>query len=344
MIISNFQIPKPVQEKRRWPWEPINRIENLSNFDYPKITIITPSLNQGVFIEETIRSIIIQGYPNLEYMIFDGGSKDQSVEIIKKYNHWITYWESEPDRGQAHAINKGLMRCSGDIVGWINSDDMLMPGSLFKIGKNHLLHNDLILLGDVINFNQISKSRKIIHQKNVNLYNLIASIYTPMIWHQPGVFVPTKFLNSQLMLDENLRFFFDHDWLIRLILKTNVFYMNELVALFRLHPDSKTINEKFNWLAEHEILVKKYWDILPNLSKEKIQSQIEIKKASFFLGETKWDRKLGIQKLIFALKIYPKIAFSLKFFELLIRSILPLRLIISIRSLLIKFRFFFPNE
>ena len=152
MIISNFQIPIQVQEKSGWPWEPINRIENLSNFDFPKITIITPSLNQGVFIEETIRSIIIQGYPNLEYMIFDGGSKDQSVETIKKYNRWITYWESEPDHGQAHAINKGLRRCSGDIVGWINSDDMLLPGSLFKIGMNHLLHNNLILLGDVIKF------------------------------------------------------------------------------------------------------------------------------------------------------------------------------------------------
>ena len=115
-----------------------------------------------------------------------------------------------------------------------------------------------------------------------------------MIWHQPGVFVPTKFLNSQLMLDENLRFFFDHDWLIRLIQKTNVFYLNELVALFRLHPNSKTINEKFNWLSEHEIIVKKYWDILPNLSKEKIQSQIELKKLHFF-----WGKQNGTENQVF---------------------------------------------
>jgi glycosyltransferase involved in cell wall biosynthesis len=89
----------------------------------PKISIVTPSFNQGMFLEKTILSVLEQGYPNLEYIIIDGGSSDNSVEIIKKYEKHLAYWESEPDQGQSHAINKGFERATGEIFGWLNSDD-----------------------------------------------------------------------------------------------------------------------------------------------------------------------------------------------------------------------------
>ncbi len=174
---------------------------------YPKISIITPSYNQGNYIEETIQSIINQNYPNLEYMIFDGGSNDQSLEIIKKYEKWISFWESKSDKGQANAINKGIAKCEGDIVGWINSDDMLVPGSLYTIANNYLLHNDKILLGDVINYNEKVNKTKIIRQKNVNFQNMIIPFMSSISWHQPGIFVPTKLLNQDLLLDENFKIF-----------------------------------------------------------------------------------------------------------------------------------------
>jgi glycosyltransferase involved in cell wall biosynthesis len=97
---------------------------------WPRISIVTPSYNQAEFIEETIRSILLQGYPNLEYIVMDGGSTDESVHIIKKYERWFAYWVSECDRGQVHAINKGFSRASGVIYNWINSDDSLRPGTL----------------------------------------------------------------------------------------------------------------------------------------------------------------------------------------------------------------------
>ena len=100
------------------------------NKSAPKISIITPSLNQGKYIERAIQSILGQEYPNLEYVIIDGGSKDNSVKIIKKYADKLTYWVSEPDRGQSDAINKGFARTSGEIMTWLNSDDILMPGTL----------------------------------------------------------------------------------------------------------------------------------------------------------------------------------------------------------------------
>ena len=97
---------------------------------WPRISVVTPSFNQGEFIEETIRSILLQGYPNLEYIVMDGGSTDNSVEIIKKYSPWLSYWISEPDAGQSDAINRGLKQASGDFATWINSDDLLCKNAL----------------------------------------------------------------------------------------------------------------------------------------------------------------------------------------------------------------------
>ena len=102
---------------------------------YPKISIVTPSFNQGKYIEQTIQSVLDQDYPNLEYIIIDGGSTDETVEIIKKYEHKIHYWVSEPDKGQTDGINKGFAKCTGEIFNWINSDDYYEPGTFYKLAK-----------------------------------------------------------------------------------------------------------------------------------------------------------------------------------------------------------------
>jgi glycosyltransferase involved in cell wall biosynthesis len=108
-------------------------MEKSSLNGFPKISIVTPSFNQGKFLEKTILSVLEQGYPNLEYIIVDGGSSDESVEIIKKYADRLNYWVSEPDRGQSHAINKGFERATGEIFGWLNSDDWYHPGALLAV-------------------------------------------------------------------------------------------------------------------------------------------------------------------------------------------------------------------
>src|SRR5690606_10615120 len=118
----------------------------------PKISIVTPSYNQGQFIEETILSIISQNYPNLEYIIIDGGSTDNTVDIIKKYENHLKYWVSEADKGQADAINKGLQHCTGDIFNWINSDDYLESNSLFTIANAYNPAIDNNVAGNVRNF------------------------------------------------------------------------------------------------------------------------------------------------------------------------------------------------
>src|SRR5665213_2002399 len=103
--------------------------------DLPRITVVTPSFNQGRFLEQTIRSVLDQGYPNLEYMICDGGSTDESVDVIKKYETRLAFWSTGKDKGQTDAINKGMRRATGDLLTYINSDDILYPGSMMAAAR-----------------------------------------------------------------------------------------------------------------------------------------------------------------------------------------------------------------
>ena len=144
----------PPSGQTGWPWT--EGSESLPDKmpdgrEWPRITVVTPSFNQGRFLEATLRSILLQGYPNLEYFVLDGGSTDSSVEIIKKYERWLTYWVSERDGGQSAAINRGLRMGTGSHATWINSDDMLCQNALNTHVTTHQLAQDVIDIGDCVN-------------------------------------------------------------------------------------------------------------------------------------------------------------------------------------------------
>lgn len=126
-------LPPPPRGRRGWPWtvepSPLPATQ-ADGAPWPRVSIVTPSYNQGAFIEETIRSVLLQGYPNLEYAVVDGGSTDESVAIIQRYEPWLARWVSAKDDGQSDAINKGMASATGDILGWLNSDDYFAPGAL----------------------------------------------------------------------------------------------------------------------------------------------------------------------------------------------------------------------
>jgi len=143
------ELPPPPPGKSGWPWTVETQQLPSVRRDgsrWPRISIVTPSYNQRMFIEETIRSVLLQGYPNLEYVIMDGGSTDGSVQIIRKYQPWLAYWISEKDAGQVAALNKGLSQATGAYLNWLNSDDSLLPNALEAIASIAQLAPDADLI------------------------------------------------------------------------------------------------------------------------------------------------------------------------------------------------------
>jgi glycosyltransferase involved in cell wall biosynthesis len=222
----------------------------------PKISIITPSYNQGAFIEETIRSVVSQDYPALEYIIIDGGSTDCTREIIEKYSDSITYWESEPDRGQTHAINKGWARATGDVVAWLNSDDMYCPGALRAVGAAYAEEPGAVIAGNVIHFDD--KSEWLKHQPG--LLNGVSTFWLPTSeFQQPGIFFPRLLMDAIGDLDENLYFCMDLDLLCRVQQhQPKVILLDRPVAKYRWHPDSKSSRAQNVWLVEQDVVWRRH--------------------------------------------------------------------------------------
>ena len=226
----------------------------------PKISIITPSFNQGNFLEQTILSVINQHYPNLEYIIIDGGSTDNSVDIIKKYESHLKYWVSEKDHGQAHAINKGLSHCTGEIFNWINSDDYLAEGALIKVADAFNKSGADIVAGEVNDFNEKGMVKKVKNQKlEINEY---LKKEVELIYHQPGVWLRLDIMKEVGFFKEQMHYCFDQDYMMRYLLHhNNVFYLDEVLANFRVHDKSKSVAQAKNFAWDFRMMYKDFWKL-----------------------------------------------------------------------------------
>ncbi|MEJ0104620.1 MAG: glycosyltransferase family 2 protein [Bacteroidota bacterium] len=218
----------------------------------PLISIITPSYNQGKYIEETILSIINQDYPYIEYIIIDGGSIDSTIEIIKKYSNRITYWISEKDSGQANAINKGFQKATGDIINWINSDDQLMPGALKKIAQKFAENPGAILVhGRIEYFGEIKNH----YSQNLPSKDLETRYAAHICMPQPASFYRRRLLDEQGLLDESLHFSMDTDLFIRAGLHYPIVQVEDVFARFRLHKESKSVSSfSKNFLSDNAVI------------------------------------------------------------------------------------------
>lgn len=202
-----------------------------------KISIVTPSYNQGHFIEETISSVINQNYDNLEYIIMDGGSKDNTVEIIKKYESKITYWVSEKDKGQTHAINKGFQRTTGDIITWINSDDVYCEGAFSAISDYFTEHPECMwVAGNELFMNE---EGKVYIRKHPNTSRWL-ELNGMMSIYQPNIFLRRSILNSIGYLREDFHMTMDFEWHCRIAQKYKLHLIDKDIAKFRWHSDSKS--------------------------------------------------------------------------------------------------------
>ena len=205
----------------------------------PRVSIVTPSFNQAQYIESTIQSVLAQDYPHIEYMIVDGGSTDDTVDIIKKYQGQLAWWVSEKDQGQTDAINKGFARASGDILAWINSDDTYEPGAV-RLAVNYLMeHPEVGMVYGDCNF--INAEGRVIGR--------FASAQTNYRMLRQGyVHIPqqTMFFHAELWrqvgpLDPSFYFAMDYDLWTRISARTGIKYIPQTWANFRLHTTGKTI-------------------------------------------------------------------------------------------------------
>lgn len=264
MVFHNIDVlPLPPTGKNGWPW--INYEDQKSSGDpgmQPKISIITPSYNQSQYLEETIRSVVLQQYPNLEYFIVDGGSHDSSLEIIKRYNHWITWWVSEPDTGQSQAINKGLLKSTGEIIAWLNSDDIYLPGTLAYISKMFVDHPDIDFIYASAWFIDENGNKKDKYKgKPLHGGKRRYKFWKGWPIPQPTLFFRKSLLEKVGMLDESLHYAIDFDWIIRALRIGNYRCLDKVLAHYRLHTESKTADwdkSKFTFFKECEKVTRKY--------------------------------------------------------------------------------------
>jgi glycosyltransferase involved in cell wall biosynthesis len=265
----------------------------------PKISIITPSFNQGEYLEDTILSVFNEKYPNLEYIVIDGGSTDNSVEVIKKYDDKIDYWCSEKDEGQSHALIKGFERSTGEILCWLNSDDMLYPGALEEVVKNMSLDQPCWIIGHSQQVNKDGKYR----------YN---TFYAPVVdsltffqFKFRGIVQPSVFWNRKMVdqiggLEKKYHYIMDMDYFYRMSKISYPVMLDCVLSRFRTHSDAKTSKDA-------NLLDKEYTDWL-------FRELVDCKENHEITKEVLADYIL-LQRCYRTLQVHPVISRFVKFWK-----------------------------
>jgi glycosyltransferase involved in cell wall biosynthesis len=241
------ELPPSPPGKTGWPWtEDSTPLQDVmpDGQEWPRISIVTPSFNHGQYIEETIRSILLQGYPNLEYLLIDGGSTDNSVEVIKKYSPWLSYWVSEPDGGQSDAINRGLKKATGEFATWINSDDLLCKNALVEHARRIGFEKNTVYLGFCIYLDQDCHPVSVHRGKVFSLEDLLR---VKTIWRSGGRIVQPEVLFPRALalkvggLETDNHCTMDYELWGKFFLAGAKFHYTDIeFGMFRRHPIQKT--------------------------------------------------------------------------------------------------------
>jgi glycosyltransferase involved in cell wall biosynthesis len=305
-------LPIPSQGGTGWPWtEQTPQLPDRmpDGSPWPRISIVTPSYNQGQFIEETIRSVLLQGYPDYEFIIMDGGSTDNSVEIFKIYSSWLTYWASEPDRGQSHAINKGIQRATGEILFWINSDDLCLPGAFQKAAmafhdnpKKRLVSGQARLIDD---------QGKIIGELRSYFKSWEDAVTNPgNTIRQVSTFFSRSLFDELGLLDENPHLAMDIELLVRFTQFHTPLILSEYLAAFRTHARANTQHQLLMWYKETDRTRGKYF------TNRKLKSKYRERSSANWINLSRsenWSVEQRIGCLACAVQYSPSILLAREF-------------------------------
>jgi len=280
------ELPSPPPDRQGWPWtEESPQLPNImpDESSWPRISVVTPSFNQGRYIEETIRSVLLQGYPDLEYIVVDGGSTDGSLDIIRKYEPWLARWISEPDHGQSDAINKGVRMATGEIVNWINSDDCLHSGALKVVAQTYSSRPGSLVIGAGVDFDETTGRGTLLVPKRITVQHIVRFWEGWFGWLQPSIFFPRSVFQRVGGLDENLHLVMDIDLYCRLMQVIPAVYISEPVSKYRRHRSAKTQAQYHDMMLEYAIAVSKYKSVLEQNEHEAYESQVIL----FFLRRSR---------------------------------------------------------
>ncbi len=253
---------------------------------FPKLTVITPSYNQGVFLERTIVSVLNQGYPNLEYIIVDGGSTDSSVDVIRRYAPYISYWVSEKDNGQVDALNKGLARATGDWISFQNSDDVYFPETFFRFAEAARKYPQAgMLYGDLY---MITADDEVTELLKTIPFSLTSQVIEGMQVHNQSLFFRRSLVEQYGAFDPSYGFAFDYEFITRYaaVPSVRVQRVAGLAGALRVHEEAKSSTIAHVGKAEHLRVTEQFGAILDSRVPTKLRYLYSrLRKAAYLIAE-----------------------------------------------------------
>lgn len=237
---SRAALPPPPDHRRGWPWEARGPGEQRPTDDTPRISIVIPSYNQGRYLESALRSVLLQDCPPHEVVVLDGGSTDGSVGILERYDPWLTWWRSAPDGGQAAAINEGMRQVSGDVVSWLNSDDLLLPGALRAVADLRRQAPDAAAwVGACYRIDPDRRVLSVVRPRGLDPDSLADWGYSGF-FYQPSCFLSASALSAAGPLDTSLHCAFDLDLWLRLARQGAFVATSRALSAAVIHDEAKT--------------------------------------------------------------------------------------------------------